>query len=205
MSMALLALALAARAEKSPLEHDFPDGYWDKEIMNYGRMGETYNVSLAVTDAADARSGVESLLKANGGKLRSFNDMTSHFQGMGDGTAARARPAYSVSYQLPEAKAVVAAKKLIGLGRLTQYSVNTPFGASQQKDAEERIARLEKEKKDNAQQLKAMPVSRALLDSKLKRLRAALDAAKTGHGQATIMVQILNELPEEERGKSVTP
>jgi hypothetical protein len=32
-----------------------------------------------------------------------------------------------------------------------------------------------------------------------------LDAAKSGQGQATVMVQIMRELPEEERGREVKP
>lgn len=206
MPLVLLVLALNARAEKSPLEQDFPDGYWDKEIMHYGRTGETYNVSLAVTEPGDARKEVESVLKTAGGKLLSFNDMSSQVHGMGEHAAMmRLRAAYSLSYQLPEAKAAAAAKRLIGLGRLTQYSVNTPYGAPQLKEAEERIARIEKEKKDSAQSLKTMPVSRALLESKLKRLKLGLDAAKAGQGQATVTVQIMRELPDEARGRAVSP
>jgi hypothetical protein len=206
LAVVILGLALSAGAEKSPLEHDFPDGYWDRELANYGRAGETYSVSLAVEDPAAARAEVESLLKGAGGKLQSFNDMSAHMGSMGmDPAMMRLRAAYSMSYQLPEAKAAAAAKRLLGLGRLTQYSVGTPQGQSQLKEAEERIARIEKEKADNVQSLRTMPVSRALLESRLKRLRALVDTAKGSKGQSYITVQIMKELPEGERGGAVKP
>lgn len=207
LGVALLGLSVTARAEKSPLESDYPDGYWDREIVNYGRNNQSYNVSIAVADPAETRGEIEALLKGAGGKLTGFNDMTSYSSmgGMGmDASVLRMRPAYSMTYQLPEAKAAAAAKKLIAMGRLTQYSVGAPHMQSQLKEAEERIARIDKEKKDNAASLKTMPISRALLDSKLKRLKTGVDAAGTTQGQASVVIQLMRELPEGEKGGRVT-
>lgn len=207
-TLSLLALLLAAPAvaQKSPLEADYPDGYWDREIVNYGRQGENYNVTVAAEDPQAARAAAESILKAAGGKLLSFNDMTAHMAGMGmDQSMMRMRAAYSMSYRLPDSKAAAATKKLMELGRLTQYSTGSPYGVSQTKEADERVAKIEKEKKDNAAALKTMPIARALLESKLKRLRGVLDGSKETQGTATVTLQLMKELPEGEKGGRVSP
>jgi hypothetical protein len=193
-----LMLAAVSAVAATPLEADFPDGYWDKEVGMYGGRASTmYNVSFAAADPAKARAEVEKLFA--GAKLLNFSDQTAAFAGneYGMGAASRMmRPAYSLSYQLSEAKAGPAAKRLLTEGRLLNYSVNTPFGAPQNKEIDERIAWIEKEKKQNAEALKTMPVSRSLLESKLKRLKAVVDMAKASAGTATVMVQISREDPE---------
>ena len=208
LTLLALLLAVPAAAEKSPLEADYPDGYWDREIVNYGRQGENYNLTLATEDPAAARGAAEGILKAAGGKLLSFNDMSSFASGMGGGmdpSMMRMRAAYSMSYRVPDTKAAATAKKLMELGRLTQYSTGSPYGVTQTKEADERVAKIEKEKKDNATALKTMPIARALLESKLKRLRGVLDGAKDSQGTATVTLQLMRELPEGEKGGKVSP
>ena len=50
-AMVLMLAAASSFAATSPLEADFPDGYWDREIVMFaGRSGPAYNVSIAVSD-----------------------------------------------------------------------------------------------------------------------------------------------------------
>jgi hypothetical protein len=187
-------------AATTPLEADFPEGYWDREVAIYGggRAATTYNASLAVADPAKARAEIEGALAVPGAKLTSFSDMTAAMYGMGGemGGAVRMRPAYSLGYQLPEAKAAIIARRLIGMGRLISYNVQTPFANPQRKEIDDRIEWIETELKRSAEALKTMPVSRAMLESKLKRLRANLEAARSTAGMAMITVQVLREDPE---------
>lgn len=199
--LAVLLSALPAMAATTPLEADFPDGYWDREVAIYGggRSATAYNVSVAVADPAKARAEIEETLKVPGAKLMSFSDQTAALQHMGGDmgmSAMRMRPAYSFGYQLPEAKAAAVARRLIGQGRLISYNVHTPFAHPQLKEITDRIEWIEKETARSAGALKTMPVSRAMLESKLKRLRASLDAASATSGKAMITVQIMREDPE---------
>ena len=196
-ALAALLVAVPVLAATTPLEADFPDGYWDREVMVYGggHSATTYTVNLAVADPAKARVDIEAALKVPGAKLMSFVDQTSAmYQGGGEmGAVMRLRPVYSLSYQLPEAKSPLIARKLIGMGRLINYNVQTPFANPQKKEIDDRIEWIEKEMKRSSEALKTMPVSRAMLESKLKRLRANLETAKATAGIATISVQIARE------------
>lgn len=198
--LAVLLSAAPVFAATTPLEADFPEGYWDREVAIYGggRAATTYNASIAVADPVGARAEIEGALKVPGAKLTAFNDMTATMHGAGGemGGMMRMRPAYSLGYQLPEAKAAVVARRLIGMGRLISYSVQTPFANPQRKEIDDRIEWIEKEMRRSGEALKTMPVARAMLESKLKRLNANLDAAKATAGVAMITVQILREDPE---------
>lgn len=200
-ALAVLLAAVPALAATTPLEADFPEGYWDREVAVYGggRAATSYSASIAVADPAKARAEIESALAVPGAKLTAFNDMTATMYAMGGdmgGGMMRMRPAYSLGYQLPEAKAAAVARKLTGMGRLISYNVQTPFANPQRKEIEDRIEWIEKEMKRSAEALKTMPVSRAMLESKLKRLKANLDGVKATAGQAMITVQIMREDPE---------
>ena len=199
LTLAALLTAVPALAAATPLEADFPEGYWDREVAIYGaRSATAYGVTLAVVDPTKARAQVEAALKVPGAKLINFSDQTAAmFQAGGELSGImRMRPAYNLSYQLPEGKAAAVAHKLIGMGRLISYNVQTPFANPQKKEIEDRIEWIVKEMKRSAEALKTMPVSRAMLESKLKRLRASLDATKATAGTATIGVQITREDPE---------
>lgn len=199
-ALAVLLSAAPVLAATTPLEADFPEGYWDREVAIYGggRAATTYNASIAVADPAKARAEIEEVLKVPGAKLTAFNDMTAMMHGTGGemGGMARMRPAYTLGYQLPEAKAAAVARRLTGMGRLISYNVSTPFANPQRKEIEDRVEWIEKEKRRSAEALKTMPVSRAMLESRLKRLKANLDAAKSTAGLAMITVQIMREDPE---------
>lgn len=198
--LAVLLSAAPVFAGTTPLEADFAEGYWDRDVAIFGggRAATTYNASIAVTDPIKARAEIEDALKVPGAKLTAFNDMTAMMYAAGGemGAMTRMRAAYSLGYQLPEAKAAAVARKLIGMGRLITYSVQTPFANPQRKEIDDRIEWIEKEMRRSGEALKTMPVSRAMLESKLKRLKANLDAAKATAGMAMITVQIMREDPE---------
>lgn len=202
--LAAVLAAVPAAAADSPLESDFPEGYWDREF-SYGRHTSNYNISIAAEDTSTARRKAESVLKAAGGTMTGFNDMTFSVIPENSRSADSARPAYTLTFQLTESKAGAAARELIPLGRMISFNSGSPYGVAQTKDIEERIEWIEKEKRQGAAALKTMPVSRAMLESKLKRLRQQLDQTKTGRGAATVTVQIMRELPASERGPAVTP
>ncbi len=208
-SLAVLLFSVSAFAATTPLEADFPEGYWDREVGIYagGRAATSYNASIAVADPAKARAEIESALAVPGAKLTVFNDMTAAVYGMAGemGGMARMRPAYSLGYQLPEAKAAAVARKLTGMGRLISYNVQTPFANPQKKEIEDRVEWIEKEMKRSAEALKTMPVSRAMLESRLKRLKANLDSAKSTAGMAMITVQIMREDPEGGPKRAAVP
>ncbi|HAH06575.1 MAG TPA: hypothetical protein DCM05_08620 [Elusimicrobia bacterium] len=195
--MSLLVSPLFA-APASPLEADFPDGYWDRDGAAYGRASTMYSLSVAVADPAKTRAEIERLFKDKDSeaKLTSFNEHPLAMSPM-DAGGVRARMAYTLAYQMPVSKAAAVAKKLLDIGRLTTYSVNTPYGAPQAKELQERIGWIEREKKESGEKLKTMPVSRSLLESKLKRLKLAQDAIKAMENIATITIQILKEEPEK--------
>ncbi|UPT73672.1 MAG: hypothetical protein M0D55_17740 [Elusimicrobiota bacterium] len=199
--MAILLTAVPVFAATTPLEADFPDGYWDREVGIFGgRSATTYNISLAVEDPAKTRAVIESVLRAAEGKLTSFSDQTAvnQMSGADYGGMARMRPAYNLGYLLPEVKSGPAARKLLGLGRLISYNAQSPFKNPQMKELDERIDWIEKEMKSSAGALKSMPVSRALLDAKLKRLKAIRDGARATLGFASVTVQIMREDPESD-------
>lgn len=192
-----LSLALAASAAPSVSEADFASGYWDQEYAGHGvRTMTVYALSIVVEDPAKARAAVEALLSGAGGKLTSFSDQSlayanADYAAMG----MRARPVYALSYQFTGGKAAPVARKLISTGRLLNYNVQAPYQAAQRKDIEERIAWIEKERSGSAEALKSMPVSRAMLEAKLKRLKAALEAAKGSEGLESVTVSIVREDP----------
>lgn len=135
MTLVLVVLFLSATAHAaSPLEADFADGYWDRDIAAYGgRMASVYSMVLAVDDPVKVRAAVETA------------------------------------------------------------SVQTPYQVVTRKDVMERIEWIENEKARSAEALKSMPVSRAMIESKLKRLKATLDALKASEGIETVSVQIVRE------------
>ena len=191
-----LALLLAVPAFSASVgEADFAAGYWDQEYAGYGARAMTvYALSVAVDNPAKARAAVEAALSAAGGKLMSFSDQSQMYAGVDYAAAGmRARPIFSIGYQFTGEKAGPVARRLISMGRLLTYSVQAPYQASQIKDIEERIAWIEKEKLHFAEALRTMPVSRAMLESKLKRLKAALDSAKGSDGLETVTVSIVKE------------
>ena len=112
----------------------------------------------------------------------------------------RPRLAYSLSYRLPVVGAAALARQLTGLGRLINYTSNVPYGNSQPKELDEKIEWIEREQKEAGAHLKTMPVSRALLDAKLKALRQAKDAAKAAEGIATLTIQVM--LDEAEKAEA---
>lgn len=176
---------------------DFAAGYWDQEYAGYGARALTaYTLSVAVDDPAKARTAVEAALGGAGGKLTNFSDQSQAYAGMEHAAMAmRARPVYTLTYQFTTGKAATVARKLISTGRLLSYNVQAPYQASQRKDIEERIAWIEKEKAGSAEALAKMPVSRAMLEGKLKRLKAALEAAKGSEGLESVSVSIMREDP----------
>lgn len=204
-------LVSAAFAAASPAEADFPPGYWDQEFASHGgRQMTAYMISVAVEDPAKARVAVEAALAAAGGKLTSFSDQSAAYAayaGMEQSHAAlRGRPQFTIGYQFSNGKAASVAKKLLGTGRLVSYSVQTPYQLPQRKEIEERIDWIEKEKARSESALKAMPVSRAMLDAKLKRLKSAIDAAKASDGLEAVTVSIAKEAPAgEAKPPSVQP
>jgi hypothetical protein len=196
----ILAAPLFA-APVSPSGADFPAGYWEREAMSYGRTATSYNVSLAAAAPAKLRVQAEKMFRAADGRLTSFSDQSNYPQPAvpEHAGAARARPVYSLGYQLPAEKAAELAQELIGLGRLVSYMTNVPYGAQQIREIDEKIEWVEREQREAAKSLKAMPVSRALLAAKLKSLRAAQDSIKASAGLATISLQIMKEAEEPGR------
>lgn len=199
----LLSSALFAA---SPLETDFPDGYWDRELAAHGgRMATVYSLVLAVDDPVKARAGVEAALKAAGGKLTSFSDQTAAVAGVDYSQGVRMRPAYTLGYQFEKEKGGVVARKLVGAGRLVTYNMQSPYQVVPKKDIEERVDWIEKEKARSSEALKSMPVSRAMLESRLKRLKAALETLKATEGFETVSVQLVREDPDAGKQPSVKP
>ncbi len=199
MKTLILGLAMAVRAA-TVSEADFAPGYWDQDFGGYGRQSTIYAMSFAAADPTKARAAVEALLGGAGGKLTGFSDQSAalaRYGGMREEyvAAMRQQPIYTLAYQFPEGKAAAVAKKALGLGRLITYNVQSPYQAVQVKELDERVAWLEKEKTASAAALKSMPVSRALLESKLKKLRAAQDAVKATSGWESVSVSILREDP----------
>ncbi|MFA6028367.1 MAG: hypothetical protein WC969_00800 [Elusimicrobiota bacterium] len=199
----VFATVLSGALWASPLSADFPDGYWDREYAG-GRQSLTYSLSVVVDDPVSVRPEIEAILKTSGGKMNAFTDQTSMPTGY-DGGISRARPAYSWSWQMAEKDAGRIARKLIALGRLLSYNVNTPYATPYAKDLSERIEWIEKEKRLSAAALRTMPVSRALLEGKLKRLRAAMDAVKASENTAVLSIQLLREDPDAGQKKGVQP
>lgn len=181
-------------------EADFPAGYWEQDFGGYGRQSTVYSLSLAATDPAKTRAAVEALLEGAGGKLTAFSDQSANMAryGMrGDeySAAMRQQPVYTLTYQFSEGKAAAVAKRALALGRLISYNVQTPFQVTQIKELDERVSWIEKEKLASAAALRSMPVSRALLESKLKKLKTVQDAVKASSGLESVSVGILREDP----------
>lgn len=198
-AFAALLAAVSVSAATTPLEADFPEGYWDRDVTVYGaRSATSYNISVAVEDPAKARVDVTAAFKIPGAKLLNFSDqtLTVYQSGVEMSGMMRMRPAYMLSYQVPDAQSSLVARKISGIGRLISYNMQTPFANPQKKEIDDRIDWIEKELKRSGEALKTMPVSRAMLESKLKRLRASLDAAKAVEGVTSISVQIIREDPE---------
>lgn len=189
----LLAVKCSAGVT-SPLEADFPAGYWDRETLSYGSAMTTYNISLAVKEPAALRAQVEKIGKASNAVLSGFSDQTafSAASRLGPEYAGmpRARQAYTLSYRLPLSKAAEIARQIIELGRLISYTTNMPYGVTQARELDDKIQWIERELKESAGPLKNMPVSRALLEAKLKALKQSKDLQKASDGVATITVQI---------------
>jgi hypothetical protein len=196
----ILAAPLFA-APVSPSGADFPAGYWEREAVTYGRGVTSYNASVAAADPAKLRVQAEKMLKAAGGRLTGFSDQSHYPQpAMPEHVGAtRARPVYSLSYQLPAEKAAALSQELIGLGRLVSYMTNVPYSAPQIREIDEKVGWIEREQRESAKSLKAMPVSRALLAAKLKSLRAVQDSIKSSDGLAAISLQIMKEVEEPGR------
>ena len=190
----ILTLALQASAA-SVTEADFAAGYWDQDFGAYGGRAMTvYTLSVAVENPAAARTAVEAALSAAGGKLTAFSDQSQAAYGGNEySQAMRARPIYTIGYQFQGGKAGAVARRLITNGRLIAYSVQAPYQASQRKEIEDRIEWIEKEKLRGGEALKSMPVARAMLESKLKKLKAALEMAKSSDGLESVSVTILRE------------
>ena len=206
--LVLLAAVPACAAVNSPLEADFPAGYWERDNLYYGATVTSYNISLAAKDPAALRSQVEAVFKHSKATLAGFTDQmpslaaaAAHPRMPQDyPISPRPRLAYSLSYRLPVVGAAALARQLTGLGRLINYTSNVPYGNSQPKELDEKIEWIEREQKEAGAHLKTMPVSRALLDAKLKALRQAKDAAKAAEGIATLTIQVM--LDEAEKAEA---
>lgn len=200
----VLAAPMSA-AGASPSEADFPAGYWEREAMAYGRAVTSYNVSIATDDPAKLRAQVEKILNAAGARLTGFNDMTHYPKpAVSEYSAAgRTRQAYTLNYQLPLAKAAGVSRRIAEMGRLITYTTNVPYSTPQLRELNEKIDWIDREQREAAEHLKAMPVSRALLAAKLKSLKQVQDSVKSSDGLATIAVQILRE--EDEKAAPASP
>ena len=195
----VLSAVTCRAAANSPLEADFPANYWDKETVFYGNAVTTYNISLAVKEPASLRSQVEAICKTANAALVGFSDQTPSLAvalpyartSPEYAVMSRNRVAYSLTYKLPVPKAEELARQLLKLGRLISYTTNTPYGNPQTRELEDKIQWIEREEKDSATALKTMPVSRALLDAKLKALKQTNDSIKASEGIGTVTVQLL--------------
>ena len=206
-------------AVNSPLEADFPAGYWERESLVYVNAATTYNISVAAKEPAALRAQIETLGKASNATLTGFSDQTPYLSAVsgssriypvssvmyGDYPAMpRIRQAYSLTYKLPASTAGEVARRIADLGRLISYSANTPYGVSQMRELDDKIEWIEREQKEAANALKTMPVSRAMLEAKLKLLKQNKDSVKASEGVATITVQIILDEAEKAEDSPAT-
>jgi histone H3/H4 len=203
--LVLLAAVPACAAVNSPLEADFPEGYWERDNLYYGATVTSYNISLAAKDPSAMRAQVEAVCKDSKATLAGFTDQTQSLAAAAAyprlspeySMLPRSRMVYSLSYRLPVAGAAALARRLTGLGRLISYTSNVPYGRARAKELYEKIEWIEREQKEAGPHLKTMPVSRALLVAKLKALRQAKDAAEASEGVATLTIQVLLDEAEK--------
>lgn len=161
----------------------WPDGYWERQY-GYGQQWSVmYMVSLKVGSPADAREKAVKLLEQAGGRPS---------QGGFYGGNPRPGQSQQVGYFVPVEKAEKAAKRLLALGDLQQFSTQRTGFATQLPEVREKIAALEGEQKSNAAALAVMPISRTLLASHLTKLTQARDSFEASAGTALINLTLMD-------------
>lgn len=159
------------------------EGYWERQY-GYGQQWSVmYMVSLKVGSPADVREKAIKLIEQSGGRPA---------QSGAYGSNARGGQSQQVSYFVPVEKAEKAAKRLLALGDLQQFSTQKAGIANQLPELREKIASLESEQKSNAEALEKMPISRTLLASQLARLTQARDSFEASAGTALINLTLID-------------
>lgn len=184
--------ALSVLAQSQGRRMDYPEGYWDREFGVGYQMVPTYTMAIEPVDAEKATARIDALMKAAGASLTSLNSMNRNYGGS-SAIYGGASPLKTIVYHAPVEAAEEAAKKVMELGVLRQYNAQRQGQASQTDELKDRIEQLERELRENAPALEGMPAAKALLNSRLKRLKASAEALKGTDRKAMIQVTLLGQ------------
>ena len=134
-------------------------------------------------------------MKTAGASLTSLNSMNNRQYGGYSAMYGGSVPLKTIVYHAPVETAEDAAKKVMELGVLKQYNAQRQGQASQSDELRERVDQIEGELRENAQALEKMPAAKALLNSRLKRLKASAEVLKATDRKAMIQVTLLGQPP----------
>jgi|GEM_PF-2629743 hypothetical protein len=177
---AILALAYVVSAHAQVEQPPFAPGYWEQG-WGLAQFAATYQISLRVDNLDKASASVEKILSADGAPAGSS---------YGQSPYRPKRPLRSFSYFFDTKKAERVAKRLLGIGVLESYNVQRTNAADAVAAIDERLALLNREMKDNADQLKKMPISSYFLESQKQRLLQSRDSFVASEDRAQISVTL---------------
>lgn len=188
MNVILLAgLACLCSVAASAQVAAWPEGYWDRQYGVGQQWSVMYGVALKVESPVKAREKAVKILEQAGGRTAQ-----NGYYGYG-----RPGATTQLAYLLPVAKAEKAAKQMLSLGDLQQYSTQKSGSSTQLGEIREKIASVENEQKSNASALESMPVARTLLASLLTRLTQSRDSAESSAETALINLTLIDAAAPE--------
>ncbi len=178
----VLGFALAATGALGQVT-TWPDGYWDRQYGFAQPWSVSYMVSLKVESPSAARDKAIKLIEQSGGH-QAQNGM---YGGFGRGGQTQ-----QIAFTIPIEKADKAAKRLLTLGDIQQFSTQKMGMANQLPEIREKIAAIDNEQKANAAELARMPVAKALLASLSAKLAQSRDSYEAGVGSAMINLSLMD-------------
>ncbi len=158
----------------------WPDGYWERQYGSGQQWSVMYGIALKVESPSKARERAEKIFDQNQGRTAQGG-----YYGYSRGGATT-----QLSYLLPVSKAEKAAKQILSLGDLQQYSTQKNGMSTQLPEIREKIAVIEAERSANSAALESMPVARTLLASLLARLTQSRDSAESSAETALISLTL---------------
>lgn len=149
--------------------------------MQQKLYGEIINIQLAAKNVDDAKARIEKAIKQfTNSTLQSGNSYMN------------ANKRYSsLSFEVSRSKADAAAKALLDIGDLKNFSSQPSFNKASYDQLQEQMDAVGAEIDSNATNLKKMPISKSFLEAVYSGMKARKQAWDTGKDTAQVIVTLM--------------
>ena len=167
----------------------WPDGYWERQYGSGQSWSVMYSISLKTSSPSVAREKAVKIIEQAGGR-----------QGQYGGGYGRGGQTQQIAFNIPVEKADKAAKRLLTLGDIQQFSTQKTGGSNQLPEIREKIAAIESEQKTYSEELAKTPIAKSLQAALLARLQQSRDSFEASAGTAMISLTLLDPAAPDDAG-----